>query len=86
MWSLVSYECLRLFVHPGSTFLSIACTPGGVVTGSSDGIVRCWEVEEGLHRTHTQGAQKALAVTGSPTEVAAAMEHTLRKFVRLRTG
>ncbi|GJP84513.1 hypothetical protein CLOP_g14576 [Closterium sp. NIES-67] len=45
MWSMVTYECLHVFLQEGSIFLSIACTATGVVTGSSDGVVRYWEVD-----------------------------------------
>ncbi|CAI5952770.1 unnamed protein product [Closterium sp. NIES-64] len=45
VWSMVTYECERVFLQEGSIFLSIACTPTGVVTGSSDGVVRYWEVD-----------------------------------------
>lgn len=45
MWSLESYECLRIFLNEDAIFLSVACTHDGVLTGSSDGIVRFWEVD-----------------------------------------
>eukprot|EP00850_Spirogloea_muscicola_P002699 SM000010S04337 [mRNA] locus=s10:1062363:1070596:- [translate_table: standard] len=88
MWSLVTYECLRIFLHEGSNFLSIACTADGVLTGSSDGLVRYWEV----------GVTDITSCTGPPTpktirsqctsgsrEEHALMEEKLRKFVRIRT-
>ncbi|CAI7838033.1 unnamed protein product, partial [Closterium sp. NIES-54] len=45
---MVTYECERVFLQEGSIFLSIACTPTGVVTGSSDGVVRYWEVDSAI--------------------------------------
>lgn len=45
MWSLETYECLRIFLNQDAIFLSVACTHDGVLTGSSDGLVRFWEVD-----------------------------------------
>lgn len=34
MWSLLTYDCLCVFLQEGSCFLSLACTPRGVLSGS----------------------------------------------------
>jgi hypothetical protein len=45
-WDVATWTCTQTFVHENTVPLSIAATERGVVSGSADGKIRHWQLDE----------------------------------------
>eukprot|EP00899_Mesostigma_viride_P012902 jgi/Mesvir1/21612/Mv04038-RA.1 len=97
MWDMETYECVRIFSTDESMFLCIAATLDGVLSGSSDGSLRLWKVDElevKRHQRHKESRLKAGGGKGTCSlseaekqarAISETMEETLKKFVSIQS-